>query len=519
MVLLPACKVGVIPETVNTPPAATPLAGILPTPAAPGAFQATACRFSLPPDIIQGQDINCGYLAVPERRDLPPAQTRLIRLAVAIFHPPGGATQPDPLIFLSGGPGASALEMVRYNFDLFSKIAFSTGRDLVVFDQRGVGVSRPALDCPIHDRLSLDLLDREVDGQLLSDAEISSLILDSIRDCRDALARTADLSAYNSGASAADVRDLRLVLGYEQVNLWAGSYGTRLALEVMRHYPQHLRSVILDAVYPPDVDLYQDSPANVHRALEKLFASCAGNAICNQSYPALETVFFETVERLNTAPAPVEIIDPFSGQRYASQMSGDNLLVLTFRLLYDSKVRYLLPMYIYDASRDNFSAFNLIRGSLIGQIGLSSLGMSLSVQCHEELAFSSLEGFRTALTSYPELAGVYKNSQIGEVIYQVCQEWPAGRAEPSADQPVHSDIPTLVMSGEFDPITPPEWGQRAFATLERSFYYEYPGVGHGASLIEGCPQDMAIAFLKDPLQAPQDACIEAMQAFPGTFVR
>lgn len=512
---LAACsqpEAGTATETLSQPAPAS-LPAILPTPAAPGVFQPTACRFVLPEDIEPGKDVDCGYLAVPERRDLPLTNTRLIQLAVAIFHPPGGAHYPDPLIYLSGGPGASALEVVRYDFDLFSELAFTNGRDLIVFDQRGIGVSRPALDCPEYDHLARDLLDREIEGQALTDQEIAELLLDAIAACRENLSMIADLSAYNSLASAHDVHDLRLALGYEQVNLWGGSYGTRLALEVMRQHPHGLRSVILDAVYPPDVDLYAEGPANFDRALGKLFSGCAANPVCSQAYPDLENVFYETMRRLDEKPVQTELIDPFTGTHYQSWINGDVLLGLTFRLLYNSQVRYLLPMYIDDASRADFSAFNTMHGLMIGRIGLSSLGMSLSVQCHEELSFSSRQALQTRLSDHPELAGLYENSQIGPFVFRICQDWPAGLADPSANQPVYSDIPTLLMSGEFDPITPPAWGRKAAQTLSQAYFYEYPGIGHGASIITGCPQDMAIAFLHQPNQAPDDACIDDLEQY------
>jgi len=495
------------------------LPAILPTPAAPGVFQPTACRFALPEDVEPGKDVDCGYLSVPERRDVPLADTRLIQLAVAIFHPPAGAEHTDPVIFLSGGPGASALEMVRYDFDLFSEMAFTNGRDLIVFDQRGIGVSRPALDCPDYVRLARDLLDREVAGRVLTDPQIAELLLDTIATCRDTLLQVADLSAYNSLESALDVRDLRLALGYERVNLWGGSYGTRLALEVMRQDPQGLRSVILDSVYPPDVDLYAEGPANLERALDKLFSSCAANPVCSQAYPDLESLFYETVQRLDENPIQAELIDPFTGAHYPAWMNGDILVGMTFRLLYNSRIRYLLPAYIDDASRNDFSAFNLMRGILIGRMDLSSLGMSLSVQCHEELSFSSQELVQSRLSGHPELAGIYENSLIGPFMFEVCQDWPAGKADPSANQPVYSDVPTLLMSGEFDPITPPAWGRKAAQTLSRAYYFEYPGIGHGASLIQGCPQDMAIAFLAQPETVPDDTCIAGLGEFktrPGS---
>jgi pimeloyl-ACP methyl ester carboxylesterase len=497
-------------ETPITPLPITPQA-ILPSPGKPGTFQPAACPFVLPQDVRQGEEVDCGYLTVEEQRSTAQGtNSRHIQLAVAVFHPPGGARHPDPLIHLSGGPGASALEAIRYQYEWLSTPAFSTGRDLIVFDQRGVGVSRPALDCPGYDRLALNLLNRNQENQSIDEDEISALILDELSSCRDALAEVADLSAYNSAASAADVNDLRLALGYHQVNLWGGSYGTRLALEVMRRYPSGLRSVVLDSVYPPDVDLYAEAPANFSRALERLFSACAANSVCDQAYPNLRKVFFDTVQRLDAQPVLREIQNPVSGKKHEAWMDGETLMGLTFQLLYDSKMRFLLPGQIFAASRRDYTAFDRVRGALIGQLGLSSRGMMFSVQCNEELPFSSLESLEQEQGRHPEISAFYENALLGKLTYQVCEQWGAGQAEASANQPVHSDIATLVMSGEFDPITPPAWGRHAAESLGKAFFYEYPGLGHGTSVVDDCPRGMMIAFLTDPTAPPENACISEM---------
>jgi pimeloyl-ACP methyl ester carboxylesterase len=129
--------------------------------------------------------------------------------------------------------------------------------------------------------------------------------------------------------------------------------------------------------------------------------------------------------------------------------------------------------------------------------------MTYSVQCHEELAFSSIEEFLATLSSHPEIAPMYENGLLGGLSYRVCPEWGAGRAEASANEPVASDIPTLVMGGGFDPVTPPDWGRHAAETLSNAFYYEYPGLGHGAAGAAECPEQMMIAFLQNPHSAPR----------------
>lgn len=483
----------------------------LPSPHTPGEYLPAACRFILPQELVEGRDVECGYLTVPEQRNQDVPQTgRLIRLAVAVFHPPGGATFPDPVIFLAGGPGFSALEAIYHQFEALSEAPFAAGRDLVVFDQRGIGLSQPALDCPGYDRFALESLRRQAEGQALDNQQMLELTLEQLWLCRDSLAGIADLSAYHTAASAADVNDLRAALGYEQVNLWGGSYGSRLALEIMRRYPEMLRSVILEAVYPPDVDLYLSAPANFHRSLERMFASCAENPVCNPSYPNLRQVFYDTVAGLNAQPVLREIWEPTSSEKIQVRLDGTTLLGLTFQLLYDSKIRYLLPEYITAARQGNFAAFDHIREAILAQSKYSSRGMMFSVQCHEEIAFSSLDDFLAEAAKYPALESFYQQSLLGMLTYRVCQRWGAGTAEDSAHQPVHSNVPTLLFSGEFDPITPPAWGAHAASTLANSYHYEFPGVGHGASSLSGCPRQMVAEFLNSPYTAPDDICIAEM---------
>jgi len=395
-----------------------------------GILRPAACPFVLPEGLVEGEDVECGFLPVYESRvDGASEGGGLIRLAVAVFHPPEGATRPDPVIYLSGGPGASILKTIHIQYELLSEPVFAAGRSLIVFDQRGIGLSRPALNCPEFNELSLDLLDRQVDGRSISDQEISDLILDSLRFCKEDLIMTVDLAAYNSVSSAADVHDLIQALGYEKVNLWGGSYGTRLALEIMRLFPEDLRSVVLDAVYPPDVDLYIEAPANFQRSLSKLFESCAENSVCNSAHPDLKTVFFNTVARLNSEPVMREITNPLTGDSYKALINGDALLALTFQLLYDSRVRYFIPRIIYDISQGDFNYLEKAYGSLIAMSSISSRGMMLSVQCHEELPFSSWDSFQAEIELHPQIAGMYQGSILGDLIYQLCEEWSAGHAE------------------------------------------------------------------------------------------
>jgi pimeloyl-ACP methyl ester carboxylesterase len=495
------------PSTAKTPTLTT----VADDATAPGTFIEGPCAFVLPEGLEQGGNLTCGYLKVLERRDdLASPEPRTIRLAVAILHAKGDARRADPVVYLSGGPGASVLESLRFGLHSTFEAILQSGRDLVLFDQRGVGRSRPALDCPEIVDLSRDLADRRIDGRAVTKEEVQDILVGAFVECGRQLSQTSDLSAYNSVTSAGDVDELRQALGYERVNLWGGSYGTRLALEVMRLHPEGLRSVVLDAVYPPDIDLYTEAPANLDRALNKLFESCATNPICSSNYPDLSRTFQETVARLNTEPLESILMDGRGGEEYPAVMDGDALIGLVFQLLYSTEAKLLIPELISDVSQNELAAAENLRSSLLAQESLSSRGMMFSVQCAEEVPYGSRGGAAGQVLRYPELAGTFAHGLLGEITYRVCERWGADEAPPSANESVISDLPTLIMTGEFDPITPPEWGHHVAMTLSHGYAYEYPGVGHGASATDGCPQQMMLAFLDDPATQPDATCIDAM---------
>ncbi len=432
----------------------------------------------------------------------------MIRLATAIFHNPNGATKPDPIIYLSGGPGGSALEFAYLAYDQQVTPLFPSGRDVILFDQRGVGLSKPALDCPAASDLEIQLLSQVQNGKLLSKQEQYDLILKAFQDCQKTLSGVAKLSAYNSASNAADVNDLGKALGYDKVNLWGISYGTRLALETMRDYPQGIRSVILDSVYPPQVNIVTEGPADAMRAFNTLFDGCAADKACNASYPDLKTVFFDTADRLAKQPVKVTATDPLSNKSYDVLLDSDTYLSMIFEMFYQTDMIPSLPQIIYDAKNGDYSQIADYAGLVIAEDSSMSPGMQYSVECNEEHSFTSYAAYQAAIAAVPQLAGMYSDST--KLDFAVCDLWGAGKAAQAEDQAISSTIPTLVMAGEYDPITPPAWAKMAAQTLPNSYFFQYPGMGHGTSVDNPCPTSMLIAFVNNPTSAPNNACIATM---------
>lgn len=483
-------------------PAPTPEPEPIPEPTPPlPKFESAECQFEIPP----GQTVECGYLTVPKDHSQPDGPT--IRLHVAIFRSHSDNPAPDPVVYLAGGPGENALEAMPLVFN--KRFApFLANRDVIIFDQRGTGYSEPALDCPELIDLAYETLDQD-----LSPEKSLALSTEAIRSCHDCLvSEGVNLAAYNSAESAADLNDLRLALGYEEWNLLGISYGTRLALTTMRDYPEGIRSVILDSTYPLQISLYAEMPANVDRALNVFFSGCAASPAGSEAYPELETIFYQLVEQLNATPITFPVTQPLTGETYDMLMNGDGLIGFLFTSLYSTELIPLLPKIIFDTHNGNYDTLALVMGSFLTNIEFVSMGMQYSVQCGEEVHFSTPGEFATAAEAYPEIRNLFDSSpNLGEPIFTICETWGAKEADPIENEPVSSDIPTLVLAGEYDPITPPAWGEMVAESLSNSFYLEFSGVGHGVSISGGeCPLSIALAFLDDPTTEPDRSCVAQM---------
>ncbi len=462
-------------------------------PSSVAVFERSSCRFRIP----AGAKVECGYLVVPENHSQPDGRT--IRLHVAIFSTESDNPAPDPIVYLSGGPGQSPLKIAQFAFEEFTP--FLANRDLILLDQRGVGYSEPALDC--HELLELAYQTAQED---LPVDELAKLTTEAAGVCRDRLLRQAvSLPAYTSAQSAADLNDLRLALGYEEWNLYGISYGTKLALTTMRDFPDGIRSVVLDSTYPLQVNLFAEVPANATRAFNVFFDSCAADAACSSAYPDLETVFFDLVQELNDTPVnvPITVVNRFTLERLDSALiDGNRMVEMLFQSLYISEIIPFLPEMIFGISDGDLELLGFIAESYISGIEFGSEGMYFSVQCGEEVPFRSSEDGAAAGEVYPEVQDWVESDPFSTI----CLSWGAGKADPIENEPVISDIRTLILAGEFDPITPPAWGELVAESLSNSFYFEFPDVGHGVSRSGPCALGITLGFFDDPTIEPDGYC-------------
>ncbi|MBO0796636.1 MAG: alpha/beta fold hydrolase, partial [Ktedonobacteraceae bacterium] len=450
--------------------------------------------------------VKCGYLTVPEQRDKP--QSGGIKLAVAIFKNPDATLSASglPTIFLDGGPGGSALRDLGKLFISSDVQLLAPGGDLVLLDQRGVGYSQPALDCPEMGQAEQSNFNRDF---------VREFLLKAVQRCHDRLSASGvQLSAYNTIENAGDVHDLIHMLGYQRANLYGSSYGTLLALTVMRLYPGDLRGVVLDSVVPAQHNLYRDEPVVTQHAFNTLFKGCEASTICNNAYPQLGTVFDKLVYKWNAHKVRFQ-----DNQGNALLMSGDDLIGVLYEALYDTEAIPLLPEVIWRASDGDYTALARLLGRLDGtsdtELGADPItrGMYYSVVCGEDMAFTSLEELKTAIQPVRFSLQSFLRDDV-EYIAAVCNIWKEKPVPAAQNQPVVSSVPTLVLSGEYDPITPPSYGREAVQTLDHSFFFQFPGMGHGVVGARSCPAQIARDFLRDPSRRPGTGCIGDMSE-PG----
>ncbi|MEA3337203.1 MAG: alpha/beta fold hydrolase [Chloroflexota bacterium] len=466
-------------------------------------FEQAPCLFSLPPDELEGETVICGYVTVPEQRSRPEDST--VQLAVAIFKSSSDNPEPDPLVLLHGGPGEKTIRSAANVLILLGE--FRENRDVVVFDQRGVGESRPALECPefiegLYD--NLDELDPETGLRT---------IYDSFLACRDRMvAEGVNLAAYNTTENAADVEDIRKALGYEEINLYGGSYGSLLAQAVLRDHPDHIRSVVIGAALPTERSFFVHVPTTAVNATLRLLEQCETDDACNAAYPDLKQVLFDTVEQLNAEPVKVALTDPSDGSVHDAWLTGDGVFGNLVTFLYVTDIIPALPQAIYDVAGGDYELMNRLSSKKMLLFDMLSRGVMFSTMCAEDLIGVTPEQYLAIRAQMPgPLAGMADPEDIVEYsFFGICEAWPVPEADPSVKLPVASHVPVLILEGALDPVTPLEYAQEVAEHLKNNYVYEFPGIGHNVIVASRCARQLSLDFMNDPSAEPDASCIDEM---------
>jgi pimeloyl-ACP methyl ester carboxylesterase len=312
-----------------------------------------------------------------------------------------------------------------------------------------------------------------------------------------------DLAAYTTAASAADVDALRAALGYEQVNLLGVSYGTTLALAVLRDYPGIVRSAVLDSAAPPQVDWLEERAASFDRALSLNFEACVAQRQCQVDVATLRAAFERAVAHLNARPVTVPVQDP-QGAARDFVVTGDRLVDLIHQWLYSPQTSAYIPALVEELGRGKETYLPpFVKQQFPAQpvFGIT-LGLYLSVVCGEQVSADSAAKAAAAARDVPP---AIRGRGVVDRLVATCAGWPVGKVDGGSPRAVTSDRPALVLASANDPVTPPAYGQAAARTLPRSFYVETPGNGHGV-IGSRCGWNLIARFFANPAAPPDAAC-------------
>ncbi|MCC2958114.1 alpha/beta hydrolase [Massilia sp. IC2-477] len=427
--------------------------------------------------------LRCVTIDVPVDHAKPGGDKLKIHVTIAPAHRQG--TRGDPLFVLAGGPGEAGSDVAPLLSTAFNRVRAT--RDIVFIDQRGTGRSGK-LDCkskPEHERMTEDQLEAE------------------LRSC--IAATKAPFAAYTTDAAARDIEAVRTALGYGTVNVFGGSYGTRLGQAYARLYPQSVRSLVLDGVAAPD----QVIPAGAkdgQAALDKLFAQCAKDAGCNKTYPNLRAEYEGLVAKLEAAPLKLNLPDPRTAQPVEITMTASRFLGTVHGILYSPADARRLPFLVHSAAQGRWQPF-IARQNLSGDFGgeghIATL-LHFAVVCAEDVPRMT-----------PELLAADKGKltkTLADKIPSLCKALNVPAVP--YKEPARIEAPALLLSGALDPVTPPHRAETAAKYMSRAQHVVVDNVGHGVSQL-GCAPRLLRAFLDKPQDKLDAACLKEIP--PPTF--
>ncbi len=442
-------------------------------------------------DGLVSTEARCGTLSVPEDPDDPGGAH--IRLAIAVVPAIATKAKPDPLFLVAGGPGQGSIHGFAPLLSAFAGIRRE--RDLVMVDQRGTGDSN---------RLDCDMPDDALEGGEIPPAELRKLAM----ACLPTLPGRAQF--YTTSIAVRDLDAVRAALGYPRVNVFGGSYGTRVAQHYARRYPDRTRAVVLDGVVPPAIALVPNIAIESQRALDRVFARCASDPECDRRFPALDRQFAKLDARLSQGPVAVTLADPVTGESNEIDVTRAHLVTMARMLTYSPGSASILPLVVHEAAtNDNYGPL-AAQAEMIGDDleRMIAMGMHNSVVCAEDAPHFAGAVDRKALEATAIGALMLDGMQA------ICEDWPRGPVDTDFAEPLDSAVPALLLSGEFDPATPETWGAMAAKGFRNGLHVVVPGQGHGQARLP-CVQKLLRRFIDAGSAAGLDtACVGTIKPAP-----
>ena len=452
--------------------------------------------------------VDCSELVVPEDRGRP--RGGRVRLPVAVVHSQSSTPRPDPIVFIVGGPAINEIDPATA--EALAGLPFARQRDIVLYNQRGVGFARPRLGCPEFDRVRAAAFPRDASRRRW---------LAAVGACRRRLARNGvQLDAYNAAQDAADLDDLRSVLlGRGRWNVYALSAGALIGVTTLRLRPGGIRSMILDSPLGTTFKLRgPDIWRSSNRTLDKVFAGCAADVRCDSAHRGLRARFYRRIHTLRRRPAAVGL--PLAGGGvFPRLIDGDQLLHDAAACAGDPFCAPGLPSRLEVAASGGVDGY--YAGALLTpptpRDARTSEGKAAVSRCHDQIAFERDSELDAAARELPEWRAHLRTLRfiyIPQVTKAACRVWRVGRAPRAQHRRVVSPVPALVLAGEWDGTVWPREGRKIARGLSHSFFFEFPGIGHAtisyARIGRDCPALIAAAFVQSPRIRPASACVANM---------
>lgn len=448
--------------------------------------------------IKKGQNYTFGYLEVLENRSNSKSKT--IKVPVYIFKSRSDQPKKDPIIYTVGGPGSTTMPSAQY----MNYYQYLDDRDFILIEQRGNYYAEPHLDCPEWARAlyqsNLPNFDAATHNQLFEKAA---------KSCRERLVNNGiDLNGYNTNEIAADINDLVEVLEIEEYNLLTMSYSTKIAQVLMRDYPEKIRSVVMDSPLPLEVNYDEESVKNVLESLDSLLTDCLDSEECNSIYPNIRRRFHDYLVEKTMEPLKVSVENPINGSLETFHLKGADLITV-FTSASTSDVANI-PFEINKLLNGDLVTVKNKLIQLFDEPGSGAgLGMRLSVWCAEENPFNSQEVINQEKIKYPRVEGlspaVFDND--------ICKIWSVKSVGLIENQAVVSDIPTLLISGEYDNETPAKWAREMLKNLPNSYHLVFKGWKHTPTTnwSNQCAMQAANEFFNNSNKIPNPDCFDVIR--------
>ena len=435
----------------------------------------------------------CGNLTVLENAAQPDG--RRIQLRVARVKAINRRKDPDPLFVLAGGPGMAATTFYASAFFAFERI--HRDRDIVLVDQRGTGLSNP-LNCPQDDN----------DLYHASDAKVAA----EAQRCLTTLQKTARVEFYTTSIAVQDLDKVRDALGYQRINLYGVSYGTRVAQHYARRFPDRTRSVILDGVVPPQLALGPATAINAEQALTRILERCTHDTECSKHFGDPSVAYHAIRSSLQAKPVPVTLADPTSGDMQKFEFTSYHLATVLRLGSYTAEQAALLPLMLHGATdtpanllplASQFLMVNKTYGDAV------AYGMHNSIVCSEDIPYWDLTKVDRAA-----LEKTYLGTAQLDGLRSICSIWPHGPVDADFHEPLRTNVPILLFSGSDDPVTPPADAEQAKQGFTHSVHIVLKGFGHGQLTAPCVDRVMASFVSRGTVEGLDFSCVHNDRPMP-----